>query len=86
MDPVRNPYTPGAGDPPPELAGRDEIRERVGIVLERLEPQQPIMVWRLVLRTNAKPFMIRIECLRHIGLPPQEKYRLRRFESSSKQP
>ncbi len=35
MDPVRNPYTPGAGTPPPELAGRDDLRERVRIALER---------------------------------------------------
>ena len=27
MDPILNPYSPGAGTPPPELAGRDEIRE-----------------------------------------------------------
>ena len=27
MDPIRNPYTPGAGTPPPELAGRDELRD-----------------------------------------------------------
>ena len=24
MDPIRNPYAPGAGQRPPELAGRDE--------------------------------------------------------------
>ncbi len=35
MDPVRNPYTPGAGTPPPELAGRDALREQVHIALER---------------------------------------------------
>ncbi len=35
MDPIRNPYTPGAGTPPPELAGRDELREQVRIALER---------------------------------------------------
>ncbi len=27
MDPYRNPFAPGAGSPPPELAGRDEILE-----------------------------------------------------------
>lgn len=27
MDPYRNPFTPGAGSPPPELAGRDDILE-----------------------------------------------------------
>ena len=35
MDPVRNPYAPGAGTQPPELAGRDEIREAARIALER---------------------------------------------------
>lgn len=36
MDPIRNPYAPGAGTPPPELAGRDEIRETARIALERV--------------------------------------------------
>ena len=35
MDPIRNPYAPGAGTQPPELAGRDEIRETARIALER---------------------------------------------------
>lgn len=35
MDPVANPFSPGAGTPPPELAGRDEVRETVRIALER---------------------------------------------------
>ena len=35
MDPIRNPYAPGAGTPPPELAGRDELREVARIALER---------------------------------------------------
>lgn len=36
MDPVRNPYTPGAGTPPPELAGREALREKVRVCIERL--------------------------------------------------
>ena len=36
MDPVSNPYAPGAGTPPPELAGRDELRETMRIALERV--------------------------------------------------
>ena len=36
MDPVRNPFAPGAGTPPPELAGRDALRETVRIALERV--------------------------------------------------
>ena len=35
MDPIRNPYAPGAGTPPPELAGRDEIITAANIALER---------------------------------------------------
>ncbi len=41
MDPVRNPYSPGAGTPPPELAGRDELRETVRIALERIRSGKP---------------------------------------------
>ena len=41
MDPVRNPYSPGAGTPPPELAGRDELRETVRIALERIRRGKP---------------------------------------------
>lgn len=36
MNPVKNPYTPGAGTPPSELAGRDALREKVRICIERL--------------------------------------------------
>src|SRR6266699_1777612 len=41
MDPVTNPYAPGAGTPPPELAGRDELRETVRIALERVRAGRP---------------------------------------------
>ena len=36
MDPRTNPYAPGAGTPPPELAGRDQVIERASIALERI--------------------------------------------------
>ena len=36
MNPITNPYNPGAGTPPPEMAGRDELREKVRICIERL--------------------------------------------------
>lgn len=36
MDPILNPYAPGAGTPPPELAGRDDVREAVRICIERI--------------------------------------------------
>lgn len=41
MDPVRNPFAPGAGTPPPELAGRDEVRETIRIALERVRRGLP---------------------------------------------
>jgi hypothetical protein len=36
MDPRRNPYAPGAGTPPPELAGRDDLIERAAVALDRI--------------------------------------------------
>jgi AAA ATPase domain len=36
MDPRLNPFAPGAGTPPPELAGRDELIERAAIALDRI--------------------------------------------------
>lgn len=36
MDPVRNPYSPGAGSPPPALVGRDRELETFDIAVQRL--------------------------------------------------
>lgn len=41
MDPVKNPYAPGAGTPPPELAGRDDLRKTVSIALARVKVGRP---------------------------------------------
>ena len=41
MDPVRNPYAPGAGQRPPELAGRDEQLDIFTVVLERVARGRP---------------------------------------------
>ncbi|GAB2477033.1 ATP-binding protein [Luteococcus sediminum] len=41
MDPVRNPYAPGAGQRPPELAGRDEQLRAFDVVLERIARGRP---------------------------------------------
>lgn len=41
MDPRLNPYAPGAGTPPPELAGRDELIERAAIALDRIRAGRP---------------------------------------------
>ena len=36
MDPRTNPYAPGAGTPPPELAGREAVTEKASIALDRI--------------------------------------------------
>ena len=41
MDPITNPYAPGAGTPPAELAGRDELRESFRIAAERTRLGRP---------------------------------------------
>jgi AAA ATPase domain len=41
MDPVRNPYAPGAGQRPPELAGRDVELKAFDVVLERVSRGRP---------------------------------------------
>lgn len=41
MDPIRNPYAPGAGQRPPELAGRDEELAAFDVVLERVARGRP---------------------------------------------
>ena len=41
MDQVRNPYVPGAGTPPPELAGRDQLLEEARVALARTGSGRP---------------------------------------------
>jgi AAA ATPase domain len=41
VDPVRNPYAPGAGQRPPELAGRDRELAQFEVVLERIARGRP---------------------------------------------
>lgn len=36
MDARRNPFSPGAGTPPPELAGRETLIERNAVALDRI--------------------------------------------------
>ena len=40
MDPRRNPFSPGAGSPPPELAGRDALIERAAVALDRIRDRR----------------------------------------------
>jgi len=41
LDPIRNPYSPGAGSPPPELAGRDALRRQLQVALARILHGKP---------------------------------------------
>ncbi|HET9684668.1 MAG TPA: ATP-binding protein, partial [Gemmatimonadaceae bacterium] len=41
MDPIRNPFSPGAGAPPPELVGRDPLLEQARVLLGRVRQKRP---------------------------------------------
>jgi len=48
MDPVKNPFVPGAGTPPPELAGRKLVLDKAHIAVARVREgksaKSPILV------------------------------------------
>lgn len=48
MDAVSNPFAPGAGTPPPELAGRDELREAIRVAIARVRRGLPARSMMLV--------------------------------------
>jgi hypothetical protein len=41
MDPIKNPFSPGAGAPPPELVGREAILEQARVLLARIKAKRP---------------------------------------------
>ena len=41
MNPIDNPYTPGAGTPPPELAGREDILRQALYTIKRNKGNKP---------------------------------------------
>lgn len=41
MDPLDNPYRPGAGTPPPALLGRDQLIDAFGITVRRAASGRP---------------------------------------------
>ena len=40
MDKIRNPFSPGAGSPPPELAGREGILEQARVLFGRVQAKR----------------------------------------------
>ena len=41
MDKIKNPFSPGAGSPPPELAGREGVLEQARVLLGRVLAKRP---------------------------------------------
>ena len=41
MDKIKNPFSPGAGSPPPEMAGRDAVLEQAHVLLGRIRERRP---------------------------------------------
>lgn len=41
MDPIANPFSPGAGSPPPELVGREPLLKQARILLGRVKQKRP---------------------------------------------
>lgn len=69
MDPRTNPYAPGAGTLPPQLAGRDEIIEQIDIQLDRCRNGLPFRSFLLVgLRGVGKTVL-----LNHLALEAEAK-------------
>lgn len=69
MDPRTNPYAPGAGTLPPELAGRDEIIEQVDIQMDRCRNTRPFRSFLMVgLRGVGKTVL-----LNHLSLEAEAK-------------
>jgi AAA ATPase domain len=48
MDPLLNPFSPGAGSPPPELAGREPLLEQARVTLGRVKAGRPERSFLLV--------------------------------------
>jgi hypothetical protein len=85
MDPVTNPFAPGAGTPPPELAGREELQEAARIALERVRRGLPTKSMLMVglrgvgktvlldrIRTDAEQrgiYTVRVEAPENRSLP-----------------
>jgi AAA ATPase-like protein len=40
MDPIKNPYSPGAGSPPPELVGRGPVLDQARVLLGRVKQRR----------------------------------------------
>lgn len=81
MDPLNNPFSPGAGTPPPELAGRQDILEQALLALARIKrgrSEKSLLI--IGLRGTGKTVLLReIE-----GLAEREQYHAIMIEAHEK--
>jgi len=83
MDPLQNPFSPGAGSPPPELAGRRQILEQAKLTLARIRAGRPERSQLLVgLRGVGKTVLLN----RIRELADQEGYRSVMIEAHENKP
>jgi hypothetical protein len=81
MDALTNPFQPGAGTPPPELAGRDELLRTLHVTLARiLAGYQERGALLVGLRGVGKTVLLR----RVLEMAQALKYRVIRIEASEK--
>lgn len=74
MDEVRNPFTPGAGSQPPELAGREKILEDASIVQSARKAD--ILTFRSMQMSqniNGLDIMMLLDRLDYLSLSVQSK-------------
>jgi len=81
MDPLKNPFSPGAGTPPPELAGRSDILNHALLTLARVKrgrSEKSLMI--VGLRGTGKTVLLhQIE-----GLAEKENYQVVMIETHEK--
>ena len=67
MDSIRNPFVPGAGSPPVELAGRDTLLEEMRVALQRARigrhAKSAMLVQITLLRSRLPDFADQKRCV-----------------------
>ncbi len=78
MDKIKNPFAPGAGAPPPELAGRDAVLEQAHVLLGRVRQKRPEKSLLLTGLRGVGKTVLLIEIER---IAKQEQYRTVQIEA-----
>ncbi|MHB8584843.1 MAG: AAA family ATPase [Thermoplasmatota archaeon] len=83
MDPLQNPFTPGAGAPPPELVGRDAVIQETEVLLGRIKKGRPE---KSILMTGLRG-VGKTVLLNHLkGLATASDYRVVFIEAAEEKP